>query len=66
MPTCCRMISDVEAAVQIMHEWNNDESNTVDTVILPPSNADLLTDDEEVQNNAVIDNRLPSDVSGMV
>ena len=49
-----------------MHEWNNDESNTVDTVILPPSNADLLTDDEEVQNNAVIDNRLPSDVSGMV
>ena len=60
------MISDVEAAEQIMNEWSDDESNAFDIVILPPDNVDLLTDDEEVQDDAVIDNRLPSDVSGMV
>ena len=60
------MISDVEAAEQIMNEWSDDESNAFDIVILPPDNVDLLTDDEEVQDDAVIDNGLPSDVSGMV
>ena len=59
-------MSDVEAAEQIMNEWSDDESNAFDIVILPPDNVDLLTDDEEVQDDAVIDNRLPSDVSGMV
>ena len=60
------MISDVEAAEQIMNEWSDDESNAFDIVILPPDNVDLLTDDEEVQDDAVIDNGLPSGVSGMV
>ena len=60
------MISDVEAAEQIMNEWSDDESNAFDIVILPPDNVYLLTDDEEVQDDAVIDNGLPSDVSGMV
>ena len=60
------MISDVEAAEHIMNEWSDDESNAFDIVILPPDNVYLLTDDEEVQDDAVIDNGLPSDVSGMV
>ena len=60
------MISDVEAAEQIMNEWSDDESNAFDIVILPSDNVYLLTDDEEVQDDAVIDNGLPSDVSGMV
>ena len=60
------MISDVEAAEQIMNEWSDDESNAFDIVILPPDNVYLLTDDEEVQDDVVIDNGLPSDVSGMV
>ena len=49
-----------------MNEWSDDESNAFDIVILPPDNVDLLTDDEEVQDDAVIDNGLPSDVSDMV
>ena len=49
-----------------MNEWSDDESNAFDIVILPPDNVYLLTDDEEVQDDAVIDNGLPSDVSAMV
>ena len=60
------MISDVEAAEQIMNEWSDDESSAFNIAILLPDNVDLLTDDEEVHDDAVIDNGLPSDVSGMV
>ena len=63
MPTFKRFISAVEAAEQIMKEWNDDKNNTVYMVILSPDNVDLLTDDEEVQDDdAMIDNALPSDV----
>ena len=67
MPTFKRFISAVEAAEQIMKEWNDDKNNTVYMVILSPGNVDLLTDDEEVQDDDVmIDNALPSDVCGKV
>ena len=67
MPTFKRLISAVEAAEQIMKEWRDNENNTVDIVILPPDNVDLLTDDEEVQNDDVmIGNGFPSDVCGTV
>ena len=57
MPTFKRFISAVEAAEQIMKEWNDDKNNTVYMVILSPDNVDLLTDDEEVQDDDVmIDN----------
>ena len=36
-----------------MNEWNNDEIDAVDMVILPPDNVDLLTDDEETQDDHV-------------
>ena len=50
-----------------MKEWNDDKNNTVYMVILSPDNVDLLTDDEEVQDDDVmIDNALPSDVYGKV
>lgn len=63
MPTFKRFISAVEAAEQIMKEWNDDKNNTVYMVILSPDNVDLLTDDEEVQDDDVmIDNALSSDV----
>ena len=67
MPTFKRLISAVEAAEQIMKEWRDNENNAVDIVILPPDNVDLLTDDEEVQNDDVmIGNGFPSDVCGTV
>ena len=67
MPTFKRFISAVEAAEQIMKEWRENENNAVDIVILPPDNVDLLTDDEEVQNDDVmIGNGFPSDVCGTV
>ena len=49
-----RLISTVEAAGQIMNKWNDEESNAVDMVILPPGNFDALTDEEEVQGDGVI------------
>ena len=50
-----------------MKEYSDDESNAVYIVILPLDNADLLKDDEEVQDDDVMtDNGLPSDVYGMV
>ena len=36
-----------------MNEWSNDEIDAVDIVILPPDNVDLLTDDEETQDDHV-------------
>ena len=62
-----RLTSVGEAAEQVMNEWSDDESNTVDMVILPPDNLDLLTDNEEVQYDYVmIDNGLPSNFCGTV
>ena len=52
-----RLISAVEAALHIIDEWSDDESNTGDIVILSPDTVDQLTDDQEVQdNNLMIDN----------
>ena len=47
------MICTVEAGEPKMNEWNNDEIDAVDMVILPPDNVDLLTDDEEAQDDHV-------------
>ena len=50
-----------------MNELSHDESNTACIKILPPNNAESLTNDKEVQDDDVtIDNGLPSDVCGMV
>ena len=67
MPTFERLLFAVDTAEQIMNEWSDDESNTVDILILPPNNVDSLTDEEEVQDDdLIIDIELPSDVCGMV
>ena len=67
MPTLKRLVSAVETPEQIMNELSHDESNTVCIKILPPNNAESLTNDKEVQDDDVtIDNGLPSDVCGMV
>ena len=50
-----------------MNKLGHDESNTVCIVILSPSNAESLTNDEEAQDDDVtVENGLPSDVCGMV
>ena len=67
MPTLKWLVSAVETPEQIMNKLGHDESNTVCIVILSPSNAESLTNDEEAQDDDVtIDNGLPSDVCGMV
>ena len=59
------MISIVEAVEQKMKECSDDDIKAVDTVVLLPYNCDLLTDDEEAQDNHVmIDNGFPSDIFG--
>ena len=47
------MICTVEAAEPKMNEWSDDEIDVVNIVILPPDNVDLLTDDEETQDDYV-------------
>ena len=47
------MICTVEAAEPKMNEWSDDEIDAVNIVILPPDNVDLLTDDEETQDDYV-------------
>ena len=67
MPTFERLLFAVDTAEQIMNEWSDDESNTVDILILPANNVDSLTDEEVVQDDdLMIDIELPSDVCGMV
>ena len=53
MPTFKRLICTVEAAEPKMNEWSDDEIDAVDIVILPPENVDLLTGDEETQDDYV-------------
>ena len=47
------MICTVDAAEPKMNEWSDDEIDAVNIVILPPDNVDLLTDDEETQDDYV-------------
>ena len=54
MPTFKRLISAVQAAEQVMNKWSDDESNTIDIVILWQGNVDSLADDEGVQNDDVV------------
>ena len=54
MPTFKRLISTVQAAEQVMNKWSDDESNTIDIVILWQGNVDSLADDEGVQNDDVV------------
>ena len=46
-----RLYSAVEAAEMIMDEWNDEEEENMDIVLLPPENTDNVTDDEEVDDN---------------
>ena len=54
MSTFKRLISAVQAAEQVMNKWSDDESNTIDIVILWQGNVDSLADDEGVQNDDVV------------
>ena len=54
MPPFKRLISAVQAAEQVMNKWSDDESNTIDIVILWQGNVDSLADDEGVQNDDVV------------
>ena len=45
-----RLICAVDATKQIINEWWDDKSSTVDIIILPPDIVDLLTHDDEVKN----------------
>ena len=53
MPKFKRLICTAEAAEAKMNKWSDVEFNAVDIVILPPDNVDLLTDDEEAQDDHV-------------
>ena len=49
-----RLICAVDATKQIINEWWDDKSSTVDIIILPPDIVDLLTHDDEVKDNDVM------------
>ena len=50
-----------------MASWSDEEDGNNDMVILPPENADVVTDDEEIEDNGdKIDNDLPNDVCGTI
>ena len=60
------LFSTVEEAEKIMPERSDDEEeDNIDSVLLPPENIDVVTDDEEVDDNGeTVDNRMPNDLSG--